>query len=43
MVTVYGMHPPAHWGTHWEAGAIVQVRDDYRVAKKTIISQVNGN
>lgn len=33
MVTAYGMHPSAHTGTRWEAGAIVQVRDDYRAAK----------
>lgn len=33
MVTAYGMLPSAHMGTRWEAGAIVQVRDDYRAAK----------
>lgn len=43
MATVYGMHLPAHVGTLREAGAIVQVRDDYRAAKRPIISQLNGN
>lgn len=43
MVTVYGMHLSAHVGTLWETGAIVQVRDDYRAAKRPVISQLNGN
>lgn len=30
-------------GTRWEAGAIVQVRDDYRAARRPVISQVDGN